>query len=107
MKLAIWGVLLLLVGWGAYLFGKGNGEIVAVDLLMRTLPGVPLWAALLGSAAVGALLALFALSPSLVRLRLRTRRQSRDIDKLEQEVHGLRTLPLSDEIETAEPVKES
>ncbi len=107
MKLAIWGVLLLLIGWGAYLFGKGNDEIVAVDLLMRTVPEVPLWAALIGATASGALLALFALSPSLVRLRLRTRRQTRSIAELEQEVHGLRTLPLSDEIETAEPVKES
>ncbi len=106
MKTAIWVILLGLVGWGAYSFGSSNSGPVTLDLLITTYTVVPLWAALIGAAAFGGVVVLFALSPSWVRLRLRTRRQARSIAELEQEVHGLRTLPLGDEMETAEAARE-
>ncbi len=106
MKTAIWVILLGLVGWGAYSFATSNDDPVTLELLITTYAAVPLWAALVGAAAVGGLAVLFALSPSWVRLRLRTRRQARSIAELEQEVHGLRTLPLGDEMETAEAARE-
>ena len=106
MKTAIWVILLGLVGWVAYSFGTSNNEPVTLDLLITTYTPVPLWVGLVGAAVVGGLAVLFALSPSWVRLRLRTRRQARSIAELEQEVHGLRTLPLGDEMETAEAARE-
>ena len=100
MKLAIWSIFLGLLGFVGWWFGSHNSQPIGIDLWLRQYNDVPLWGGLVGVAAVGGLIALFALAPSLVRLRLRARRQVRSIGELEQEVHGLRTLPLSDEIET-------
>jgi uncharacterized integral membrane protein len=59
---------------------------------------VPLWRALAASALLGgALVALLIAFPAL-RLRLRLRRAERRIAQLEREVHGLRTLPLDEEV---------
>jgi hypothetical protein len=54
-----------------------------------------LWAAMVASAAVGAAATLLLTSWPLVRLKLESRRHSKRIAQLEQEVHGLRTLPIA------------
>jgi uncharacterized membrane protein YciS (DUF1049 family) len=73
-----------------------NREVARLDLVFAALEQ-PLWI-LLGSALLlGAALAAAALSWPYLRLRLAVRRQSRRITRLEQEVHGLRTLPLGEQ----------
>lgn len=54
-----------------------------------------LWAALLAAALVGAAASLLLVTWPLVRLKLESRRHARRIAQLEQEVHGLRTLPIA------------
>jgi uncharacterized integral membrane protein len=78
-----------------------NDERVTVDLLVTSLPDLALWQVLLGAFLCGGLAAAAALSWPYARLRLRVRNQARQITRLEQEVHGLRTLPLPDELPSA------
>jgi uncharacterized integral membrane protein len=54
-----------------------------------------LWAAMIGSAAVGAGATFLVVTWPLLRLKLQQRRQTRRIAELEQEIHGLRTLPIA------------
>ena len=71
-----------------------NGQEVSVDLLVTTWP-TKLWGALVASAIIGAgSTATFLLWP-MARLNLRARRHQKRISELEQEVHGLRTLPIA------------
>ena len=86
--------LISVVGWFAY---QNTGRIPEINLLIARPTEVPVWMALFSSAIVGAALAVSFLSWPLLRTRLRVRRQARNIDELEQELHGLRTLPLSEE----------
>jgi len=72
-----------------------------VDLIIAEPVLLPLWGVIAGSVGLGAILAMALFSWPMVRSRLRLRRQSRRIARLEQEVHGLRTQPLTeDEDET-------
>ncbi len=73
-----------------------NGQEVSVDLLVMTWP-TKLWGALVASAIIGAgATASFLLWP-MARLNLRARRHQKRIAELEQEVHGLRTLPIAND----------
>ncbi len=92
-----------LVGWFAY---HNTGQIPAIDLVFTTATEVPVWMALFGSALFGAAIALVVLAWPLFRLRMRVRRQERSIDEFEQEIHGLRTLPLSDEAAPEQKLQE-
>ena len=71
-----------------------NGDQVNVDLLAFIWP-TKLWAAMVASALVGAGLTALVLAWPLARLKLHTRRHGKRIAELEQEVHGLRTLPIA------------
>ncbi len=84
------------IAYSVYLVTQ-NGQPVAIDLLFTSVAGAPAWSLLLVSFAAGASLTALVLSWSLLRLRLSVRRQTRRVTRLEQEVHGLRTLPLSPE----------
>ena len=53
-----------------------------------------LWQALLGSLMAGVAGIVLAFGWPVIRMRLTLRRQARQIRELEQEIHGLRTLPL-------------
>jgi uncharacterized membrane protein YciS (DUF1049 family) len=75
---------------------SGNSAPVALNLLV-TVTEVPLWSVLLGSFVSGGLIIGLLVTWPYLRLRLRARTQARQITRLEQEVHGLRTLPLPDE----------
>ena len=86
--------LVSVVGWFAY---QNTGRIPEINLLIARPTEVPLWMVLFSSAIVGAALGVGFLSWPLFRMRLRLRKQERSIDELEQEIHGLRTLPLSEE----------
>ncbi len=75
----------------------GNRAGTAVDLVFSEPVNLPLWAVIAGSVGLGAILAASGLSWPMVRNRLRLRRQSQRIARLEQEIHGLRTLPLTED----------
>jgi uncharacterized membrane protein YciS (DUF1049 family) len=75
---------------------SGNTQPVALSLLVTEVE-VPLWRVLLGSFVGGGLVIGLLVTWPYLRLRLRARMQARQISRLEQEVHGLRTLPLPDE----------
>jgi uncharacterized integral membrane protein len=74
-----------------------NGESVTVRLGFATLEGIPLWMPLVLALVIGSLVTGLLLSIPLLRLRLRLRRESRRVGELEQEVHGLRKLPLGED----------
>ncbi|MFQ5513130.1 MAG: lipopolysaccharide assembly protein LapA domain-containing protein [Myxococcota bacterium] len=74
-----------------------NDQIVSVDLVLTAFEAVPLWQALLASFVLGALLAGLGAGLSIVRLQLQLHRSRREVERLEQEIHGLRTLPLVEE----------
>ena len=71
-----------------------NAEDVTVVLPMLQWE-TKLWSAMVASAIVGASASLVLVTWPLVRLKLHTRRHQRRIAELEQEVHGLRTLPIT------------
>lgn len=64
-----------------------------------------LWGAMLASAVVGAGAAVVLVTWPLLRLKLQTRRHSKRIAELEQELHGLRTLPIANELPAPRPVQ--
>jgi uncharacterized integral membrane protein len=74
------------------------------DLVMVTLPllkwPTKLWAAMVASAIVGAGATLLLTSWPLMRLKLQSRRHIKRIAQLEQEIHGLRTLPIASDAST-------
>ena len=100
MKPLFWVVLTAVVavcaGWVVFQHGEG----VSLHFWFATPTDVPLWSVMLGSLLIGALASTLACAWPILNLRLRLRRQSRQLTRLEQEVHGLRTLPLSDEDST-------
>ena len=93
-------VIVLLVY--AALVVASNSERVNLDLVVFPILSAAVWHVLLLSALFGAALTALLLAWPLLRLRLRVRSQSRQVTRLEQEVHGLRTLPIT-EAEEAEP----
>ena len=94
-------VLVIIVGFAAFMV-HNNSERVSINLIFTVFGGVPLWGALLGTLVLGAILAGLACLWPLLRLRLNVRRQHRQIARLEQEIHGLRTLPLEEEAHTTD-----
>ncbi|MCE2391211.1 MAG: DUF1049 domain-containing protein [Proteobacteria bacterium] len=90
-----------IVGALIFLGSRNTGSVGAIDLGIASFAEVPLWQALLGSALSGAALAALVFSWPVVRLKLAARRRQKRIAELEQELHGLRTLPLGDEAEAA------
>ncbi len=96
-------ILTLVVVLGAAIWLVRNNEVATeVDLGFATLQA-PLWLALLGSLLLGALAAGLACSWPILRYRLRLRRSRQRIQELEQELHGLRTLPLGGEVGSPVP----
>ena len=75
----------------------GNGEPITVNLLIVQWP-TKVWGALVAAAAFGAVAAASVLVFQVIRLKVQARRYSKRIADLEQEVHGLRTLPIAGDI---------
>ncbi len=93
--------LVVVVGASIWLVLE-NDQLAVVDLGFATVEG-PLWLAILGSLLLGALAAGLACSWPLLRYRLRLRRSRQRIQELEQELHGLRTLPLGSDAGSRPP----
>jgi uncharacterized membrane protein YciS (DUF1049 family) len=84
-----------LAAYGAYLV-SANQDPVPVDLLFAA-PDLTLWESLLGAFLVGVAGVMIGFAWPVIRMRLVVRTQARRIRQLEQELHGLRTLPLTEE----------
>ena len=93
--LVLLGIVVAVAAVAVFLV-SGNAQPVTVNLLV-TQAEVSVWRVLLGSFVSGGLVIGLLLTWPYLRLRLRVRTQARQITRLEQEVHGLRTLPLPDE----------
>lgn len=93
-------IVVILGAYGAYLVSANLEPEVTLQLGFTSL-GLALWQALIGSFVAGVVGVVLAFGWPVIRIRLRVRRQVRQVRELEQEIHGLRTLPLIDD-ETAE-----
>jgi uncharacterized membrane protein YciS (DUF1049 family) len=85
------------VALAAALIVENSEQEVTVRLLVMQFTGVRVWLVIVGSLLAGATLTGLACSWPIVRYRLRLRKARQRIAELEQELHGLRTLPLGDE----------
>jgi len=74
----------------------GNGEAVRVNFLFGQWD-TKVWGALVAAAAFGAAAASAMLAWPVTRAKMQSRRQTKRIAELEQEIHGLRTLPIARE----------
>ena len=86
---------LILFALGVGYFVSANQQEVSVYVLGKEFKDTRLWVALLSSLLLGASLTLAACSWPLARLKISARRDRKRIGELEQEVHGLRTLPIA------------
>jgi uncharacterized integral membrane protein len=86
--------LVILVAYTT-LFVLQNGDRVTMALPFITQGSMPGWLVVLIAAAFGGGVSALLLSWPLLRFRHQNRRDARRIHALEQELHGLRTLPLA------------
>ena len=77
------------------LFALRNAEPVSLDLVLFELESLPVCFVVLLAMGCGALAATALLGASAYRLRGQRRLGERRILELEQELHGMRTLPLT------------
>jgi hypothetical protein len=94
--------LVLTLLWAGWTFRAGNAGEIDVDLVWLRVPNVAIWWALVGAAGVGASLGAFTVGFAWLRQRILNRRYRRAIERLESEVHQLRSLPLAGSLR-AEP----
>ena len=80
---------------GAWRFVSGNATPIDLHLVLFDLHGAPLWAALLGAFALGALSAGASLVYELAKKSFAARRYRKELAGLESEIHQLRNLPLA------------
>jgi uncharacterized membrane protein YciS (DUF1049 family) len=86
----------VLIGYVVALVLGNRGE-TPVDLVVSAPVLLPLWGVIAGCVGLGAILAMALFSWPMIRSRLQLRRQSQRIARLEQEIHGLRTQPLTED----------
>jgi uncharacterized membrane protein YciS (DUF1049 family) len=77
-----------------------NTDPVNLDLIFFSVENLAVWNVLLMSALFGVAATALLLAWPMLRLRLKVRSQNRRVTRLEQEVHGLRTLPIAESEET-------
>lgn len=92
---------LLLVGlvfglaFVVFAFRAGNDVSVDLDLLWMRIPNVELWSALAAALGLGGVLGAIVVGTAWLRQRLLNRRQRKEIERLEKEIHRLRALPIA------------
>ena len=87
--------VLLGLGWIAWSFRTGNAGVIDLDLVWVRLPGIAVWQALLVALSLGVGLGAIAVGFAWLRQRILNRRYRRAIERLEGEIHELRSLPVS------------
>ncbi len=92
---AVLAIALLVVV--ARLFPDRNGDPVTVNFLLGSTPEIPLWVVVLGAFVIGAAVSAVLFGLFLIRSKLQRRRYQKAVANLEDEVHQLRTLPISAE----------
>ena len=85
-------VLVLVLGWK---FAAANAGEVRLDYLLGSFEGVKVWVLVVVTFAAGALAGVVVCFVEMARLGLLSRRYRKAIGRLEAELHGLRSLPLS------------
>ena len=90
----VFGALVLGLAWSAWSFRSGNDGVVDLDLVWIRLHNVEVWWALLMAVAAGASLGALTVGFAWLRQRILNRRHRKTIERLESEVHRLRSLPL-------------
>jgi uncharacterized integral membrane protein len=93
VKLGLGIVVVVLV----VLFAISNSEPVKLNLLFGEFGPVPLSVFVILAVAFGAAVCAGTLGWTVASARMQTRRDAKRIAELEQEVHGLRTLPMVEE----------
>ncbi len=91
---------LLIAGWQ---FAAVNAQPVVVRHPAGEFSAAALWAVLLVAFGSGVVLAALVATVRGARIRLVARRYRKLVDSLQAEVHQLRSLPLSEQPQTAEP----
>ncbi len=99
MKSVLLGILGLVLMVGLVLLAVQNPMPVEVDWVWGKIQ-TPVWLALICAFSAGLVIAFGLCATPLFRYRIRARRQRKRISSLEQEIHGLRTLPLIEEDES-------
>jgi uncharacterized integral membrane protein len=72
---------------------SNDAEVTVVMPLLQW--RTKLWGAMVASAVFGAAASMVLVTWPLLRLKLQSRKHTKRIAQLEQEVHGLRTLPIA------------
>lgn len=97
MRVLLRVLLLVVIVVYAIWLVLSNDQLVDVNLGFARLPQTPTWLVILGALLLGAVASGLACSWPILRYRLRLRRSRQRVAELEQELHGLRTLPLDSE----------
>lgn len=85
-------VLVLVLGWK---FADANALEVRLDYLVGSFENVKVWVLVLSTFAAGVVAGVVLCFVEMARLGLLSRRYRKAIGRLEAELHGLRSLPLS------------
>ena len=91
-----WGTVvvgILFAGLAIFTVIYNNDPVVVVMPFIKW--PTKLWGAMVASAVLGAVASMLLVTWPLLRMKLQSRKHSRRIAELEQEVHGLRTLPIA------------
>ena len=97
-RLLLWTLgLAFFVGalWTGWSFRAGNSGPIDLDLIWMQVPNVEPWRVILLALGLGAVLASVLVGFGWLRARLLNRRYRSTIQRLESELHQMRSLPLS------------
>ena len=101
-----WGTIAVGVALAALLIFAVLSNDTEVTVVLPLLQWrTKLWGAMVASAVLGAGAAMLLTSWPLLRLKLQSRRHTRRIAQLEQEIHGLRTLPIASDAVSPQSVQ--
>ena len=98
-------VLLSMSGlfWLAWAFRSGNAGLIDVDLLWLRVANVEVWSALAAALAAGLGIGATLVGFAWLRQRILNRRHRKTIERLENEVHRLRSLPAPTDLQGTDP----
>ncbi len=81
--------------WLGWSFRAGNAGPIDLDLIWLQIPSIELWWSLVLAAGFGGTIATLVVGFAWLRIRLLNRRYRKAIERLESELHQMRSLPLA------------